>query len=587
VAVKVIKPWWGEDPEWARNFEREAQLLASMSDPGIVQIFDVGSAPEGLYYVAELVDGESLAARLRRGPVPTAEACDIAQQLARALARAHERRVVHRDVKPANVLISRDGRIKVGDFGVAYLAEGSTDAAAATIAGTPKYMAPEQAEGEPTAPATDVYGVGIVLYEMLAGHPPFEGSSAVELGMHHVHDTPPPLPPDTPPALARIVERALLKDPAERYADGAELADALARARNRLSDRRVSAPDEDYPAAGSPGGGVATIAPPTKVVRGPAATGRTRVAPRPATPPGRAGSRRRTAADRRSRRERVPATMLGEPMSRRRNLDPGARRRRVAVLAFVALVAGGMLTGAILLAQGSVRVPRLEGMTKGEIRATAARMNFNAAFSSRYSRKRSGTAIAQSPRAHTKVKDGSTVAVVLSAGPAPVKVPALVHKSEQNAETILGGLKLKDTVDNIAAPGVTPGLVTAQSPQAGKSVAPGTVVTLSVAETPRYRPLTSFTSNGSGRSVPFEIRGTQWQIVESMSYVGTCTFIFICDGPTATVTDFKTGQTVDQFGLAQGSNHTRSEKLGAGVYQITISPGNDTARWQVNVDDYY
>ena len=145
VAVKVIKPWWAEDPAWARSFEREAQLLASVNDPGIVQIFDVGSAPEGLYYVAELVDGESLADRLRGGPLAAAAAAEIAEQLARALASAHAQRVVHRDVKPANVLISHDGRIKVGDFGIARLAEGTSDGGLATIVGTPLYMAPEQA----------------------------------------------------------------------------------------------------------------------------------------------------------------------------------------------------------------------------------------------------------------------------------------------------------------------------------------------------------------------------------------------------------------------------------------------------------
>jgi len=212
VAIKVIKPWWAEDPVWVRSFEREAQLLARVHDPGIVQIFDVGHANEGLYYVAELVDGESLAARLRRGPIPPSEAREIAEQLCRALAPAHAQRIVHRDIKPANVLLSADGRIKVADFGVARLAEGSTDGAGATIVGTPRYMAPEQARGQPTSPATDVYAIGIVLYEMLAGRPPFSERSAVELALRHLHDPPPPLPASTPSALAAIVERSLATD---------------------------------------------------------------------------------------------------------------------------------------------------------------------------------------------------------------------------------------------------------------------------------------------------------------------------------------------------------------------------------------
>ncbi|MDQ6778971.1 MAG: serine/threonine protein kinase, partial [Actinomycetota bacterium] len=228
VAVKVIKPWWADDPEWVRSFELEAQLLARVNDPGIVQIFDVGHAKEGLYYVAELVDGESLADRLRRGPLAPAEARGIAEQLCRALTRAHSQRVIHRDIKPANVLISADGRVKVGDFGVARLAEGSTDGAAATVVGTPRYMAPEQARGGSTGPATDIYGVGIVLYEMLAGHPPFTERSAVELALRHLHDPPPPLDGRTPRALVEILGRALAKRPEDRYPSAGAMADALA-----------------------------------------------------------------------------------------------------------------------------------------------------------------------------------------------------------------------------------------------------------------------------------------------------------------------------------------------------------------------
>ena len=220
----------GEDPEWVRSFELEAQLLARVNDPGIVQIFDVGHAKEGLYYVAELVEGESLADRLRCGAVAPAEARGIAEQLCRALSRAHAQRVIHRDIKPANVLISADGRVKVGDFGVARLAEGSTDGAGATIVGTPRYMAPEQARGGSTGPATDVYGAGIVLYEMLAGHPPFMERSAVELALRHLNDPPPPLPDRTPAALVEVVERALAKRPEDRYGTAAAMAEALAHA---------------------------------------------------------------------------------------------------------------------------------------------------------------------------------------------------------------------------------------------------------------------------------------------------------------------------------------------------------------------
>src|SRR5271170_2812667 len=183
VAVKVIKPWWAEDSAWVERFQHEAQLLARVNDPGIVQVFDFGHAEEGPYYVAELVEGESLSDRLRRGPLPPEQARGVAAQLCGALGSAHRQGVLHCDVKPANVMLTPDGRVKVGDFGVARLAEATSRAATGTVVGTPRYMSPEQARGITTTAATDVYSAGIVLYEMLAGRPPFVAGSAVELGI--------------------------------------------------------------------------------------------------------------------------------------------------------------------------------------------------------------------------------------------------------------------------------------------------------------------------------------------------------------------------------------------------------------------
>jgi serine/threonine protein kinase len=187
VAVKVIKPWWADDPAWVGVFERETRLLARLNDPGIVQIHDVGQAPQGLYYVSELVEGENLARRLREtggAGLDARQARRIALGLCRALAVAHAHGIVHRDVKPANILLSGDGpypTVKVADFGVARLAQGAStttagERAGAAVAtslavGTPRYMAPEQGRDGPATPATDVYSVGIVLYEMLAGRP--------------------------------------------------------------------------------------------------------------------------------------------------------------------------------------------------------------------------------------------------------------------------------------------------------------------------------------------------------------------------------------------------------------------------------
>ncbi|MEA2197966.1 MAG: eukaryotic-like serine/threonine-protein kinase [Solirubrobacteraceae bacterium] len=581
VAVKVIKPWWAEDPEWVRSFELEAQLLARVNDPGIVQIFDVGHAKEGLYYVAELVDGESLADRLQRGPLSAPEARGIAEQLCRALTRAHAQRVIHRDIKPANVLISARGQVKVGDFGVARLAEGSTDGAGATIVGTPRYMAPEQARGGRTGPATDVYGVGVVLYEMLAGRPPFAEKTAVELALRHLHDPPPPLPRSTPVALKEIVERALAKRPEDRYRSAGAMADALARA------GLVEAGDE------------AATAPMITARR--AATDRRPAADRAAS------ADRHPAADRRPATpatatalldrppdpdpDPVAATRVQVPTIPRHEVYTSPRgRRRAAIAAGLALLVLGIVVAvgvARLTAAAPVRVPDLHGARRAAITAQLRRLGLKPAFHVKHSRAPAGSAIAESPKPGTKVSAGGTVRITLSDGPPPIPVPQLVGQPGGEARTVLSGLGLRATLTPVPAPGVNPGIVTRESPAATAALKPGSTVTLLVAEQPRWRPLTSFAGNASGQSVPFRILGKQWRVVYSMSYQGLCTLIFFCSGPNARVVRPSAKATVAQFGIGEGSGKTQVFASGPGLYQIAVAPGSDTAKWSVQVEDYY
>ncbi|HET7047702.1 MAG TPA: protein kinase [Solirubrobacteraceae bacterium] len=575
VAVKVIKPWWAEDPEWVRSFEREVQLLASVNDPGIVQIFDVGSAPEGLYYVSELVDGVSLSKRLKAGPLGPVEACEVAEQLAQALAAAHAQRVVHRDIKPANVLISSDSRVKVGDFGIARLFEENADGSA-TIVGTPTYMAPEQAHGRLGSPATDVYCAGIVLYEMLAGHPPFEAKTTVELALRHVQDPPPPLPDHTPEPLIQIVNRALQKEPAERYRDGKALARALSKAREEL-------PDEDLPAqrpgvrTGAVGllereVGTSTTAPIVRTRRdrtsAPKSTAATPKGPA-ATPKGPTGTR------------------IGNPVSSRRNVNPAERRQRVLIFVCVLAVVGGMITAALAIAPKHVTVPSLRGLSSGRVTATAHRLHLRLTVRHRHSTAAAGTAIAQDPAAGSRVKEGATLTVTLSDGPPPVPVPGVVGYSSADAQSTLKQAKLHPSITMVPALGGAPGDVIAQSPDAGKHVAPGSTVTVSVGEPRRLRALTTLQGSDDGRSVPFRIRGARWEIVYSMGYQDTCTFLLFCSGPSATMTNVTSGATVDQFDLSEGDNKTRIFDAGPGTYQITVSAGDDAAQWSIKVDDYY
>ena len=505
VAVKVIKPGWTEDPEWVDRFEREAQMMARVSHPGIVQIHDIGHDQGRVYYIAELVEGDSLAARLSQGPLAPSRARDIAEQLCWALAEAHAQRIVHRDIKPANVLIGRGGRVKVGDFGIARLAPHSGQGVAGTITGTPGYMAPEQARGGAPTPASDVYSVGVVLAEMLGG--------------------------SAPPPLAKILERALAEDPAARYPSAREMAEALARA-------ELDAGDASAPAA--------------------------------------------------ELRRPGPASTRVRRLSPRVNVNPSERRRYRGLLAAVALLLVGMIAAAILTANGTTRVPDLVGIGRPAIAARAHARHLRVSFMRRYDQAAAGTAIAQRPTPGRVLSDGSTVRVVLSAGPRPVEVPPLVGQRAVDAQAILAHLHLAADLKQVAAPGVTPGLVIAQSPAPTASRPPHSVVALSVAEVPRWRPLTSFSGDGAGSSVPFRIRGDRWRVLYSMGWDGTCGFFgLFCSGPTARVLHASSGATVGQFGLGAGSGQAEVFNSGPGTYQIRVSPGSDGAHWSIQVEDDY
>jgi serine/threonine-protein kinase len=574
VAVKVIKPWWADDPEWVATFERETRLLARVSDPGIVQIYDVGHAPEGLYYVSELVDGESLASRLRRGPLPAWEACGVAAQLCRALAGAHAQRIVHRDIKPANIMLSTEDRVKVGDFGVARLAEGSTEGTAASIVGTPRYMAPEQGRGHPTTPATDVYSAGVVLYEMLSGAPPFTAVSVVELALCHLQEPPPPLSPRLPMALVAIVQRALAKDPAQRYADGAEMAEALLQARR--TGGRSERPRSAQARAGRPPRALVGAA------AGPRRSGTPPPPPRPPTPP---NMRIRTPAPPPSPPAPGPdGTRRAAQFSPRRNVNPAARRRAGAALGLVIVLLVAMVAAALVIGHTTyTRVPSVLHRSRASALSALRRAHLRATTQRAYALAAAGTVIGQAPRRRTRVARGTTVHLTISRGPAPVHVISFVHQSAADAQRSLHALGLRTAVRDVPAPGTRPGIVVGQTPAGGERPR-GSTVALSVAEVPRWHTVTTFTGRDSGA---FHIIGRRWRIVYTMGFHGTCTWILFCSGPTARVVDPGTGRYVAGFGLQSGTGQLQSFDSGAGSYEVRVTPGSDDAGWSLQVQDDY
>jgi serine/threonine-protein kinase len=233
VAVKVLKSELTQDQTFLERFRTEARTTASLQHNGIANVFDYGEvAGTGdipvAYLVMEFVDGEPLSAQLARdGRLPATRVLEIVRQAALALSEAHRAGMVHRDVKPGNLLVRKsDGAVKITDFGIARAADAVPLTQNGMVVGTAQYFSPEQAEGRVVGPPSDVYSLGVVAYECLAGRLPFLADSPVTVAMMQIRDVPPPLPPDVPPPVRALVLRTLAKDPRQRFANGGELADA-------------------------------------------------------------------------------------------------------------------------------------------------------------------------------------------------------------------------------------------------------------------------------------------------------------------------------------------------------------------------
>ncbi len=319
VAVKLLRAGYAGHPETLARFQAEARHAASLSHPGIAQVYDYGEDGQP-FLVMELVDGPSLAAVLRQGPLPPGAAMDVVAQTAAALASAHAAGLVHRDVKPGNLLLGPGQQVKVTDFGIAHAAGSAPLTRTGTLVGTPAYLAPERVAGQGATPASDLYSLGIVGYECLSGVPPFTGAP-VEVALAHHRGELPPLGPAVPAEMAALVASLTAKDPAARPASAAEVA-------------RWAAGLRDTPAAAQPGGwqAVAPAGPapplPATLLGGPTLAGQPAI-----------------LADAHTTVQ-LPAQA---PLARGRRLGGGTGRGRLLVLAAAAAVAAVL---AVWLAAG-------------------------------------------------------------------------------------------------------------------------------------------------------------------------------------------------------------------------------------------
>jgi serine/threonine-protein kinase len=454
VAVKLLHERFAQDAEFVERFRREASSAASLSHANIVSVYDRGEW-NGTYYIAmELLEGRSLDQIVREeAPLTPERAIELTEQVLRAARFAHKRGVVHRDLKPHNVLVDDEGRVKVTDFGIAR-AGSSEITQTGSIMGTARYLSPEQAQGEAVGPSSDLYAIGILLYELLTGTVPFEGESVVAIALRHLSE--PPRPPSglvssISPNLDAIVLRALAKDPANRFADADEFLAALAGERERLRS-------ED-------GSRTATFAPmmlPVPLATG-AAQGTQTLLPAEVVPadPGYWDS---------------TATSIIGP-----GLPPRQRRGGPAwpwALFGAVLAAAAIVALVLLLVPKRETVPKVIGLT--QVQAGAKLSGFNIVPTFHPSGVTPGIVYAQTPPAGTVISKGDTVAIYVSSGPGQRTVPYVTGEPAAQAKRSLRleGFRYDETSQPSAS--VKKGEVISTSPAAGSTAGPGSVVALTV-----------------------------------------------------------------------------------------------------------
>jgi serine/threonine protein kinase len=488
VAVKLLRSEYAEEPAFLERFRTEARRTAALSHGGIASVFDYGEVEEPdltAYLVMELVDGMPLSGLLmREGRLDPERTLDVVAQASLALDCAHRAGVVHRDVKPSNLLIRRDGVVKVTDFGIAHATGEASQSETGMVVGTAAYLSPEQVVCRPATPASDVYALGVVAYECLAGRRPFTGEHPIALALAHHRHRPPPLPPDVPEPVRALVELAMAKDPQVRPPSAAALAHrALMTRASLLATRQRSAngsPGRYRPpapgASPAPSASVALSAsPPLDSLPGhnglSASNGAT----------GLNGSRSPngwTGADvEQETGEWTPVSLLlTRAWSRSRRLRPVAVAAMLAVLSLLAVA----LTAATGQHAATIAVPSVDGQSIAEARQALARAGFEVRVRAQPDQFiRAGIIMAQEPAAGTRLARGDLVTLTVSSGPAGVTVdPArYLGKPLDAVRAALIRLGLRVSVKT-GPPGGDPGTVVGIDPSGALRQGDGVTVTV-------------------------------------------------------------------------------------------------------------
>jgi beta-lactam-binding protein with PASTA domain/tRNA A-37 threonylcarbamoyl transferase component Bud32 len=496
VAIKILNDRYANDELFIERFRREAKSAAALSHPNIVSIYDRGEA-EGTYYIAmEVIEGRSLKELiLTRGPLPIGQTIAYTFEILDALRFAHRHGIIHRDVKPHNILIGGE-RLKVTDFGIAR-AGASQMTEAGSIMGTAQYLSPEQARGAPVTASSDLYSVGIVLYEMLTGKVPFSGDSAIEIAMKHLNELPKPpskVRPEIPEDLDQVVLRALAKAPEDRYQTAEEFAEDL----HRVEAGLPLAPETSEAATALLAAPGATIGGTTQVLP----TDATHIAPpRPQTP--------------RRPPPYQPGYMYEEPPPKRGRWAPWLL---VALLLAAAGIAGWYVFTKIqdqLAASQPVPVPNVVGIrelnAKAKIEGAGLEPKVERTASAEVDK---GIVIDQRPDAGTRIQKGDQVTIIVSTGVPKTPVPDVVGMDYADAVDALNEVNLEARKREVFSK-KPDGQVVAQDPPSGEVVDEGTTVVLrvskgkQVATVPDVLDQTESSARSELQAAGFEVQAVQ------------------------------------------------------------------------------
>jgi len=491
VALKLLYRRFAEDAEFVERFRREASSAAGLSHPNIVQVFDRGQW-DGTYYIAmELLEGRNLKEVVRdHGALDPALAADIVLQILKAARFAHRRGVVHRDIKPHNVIVDQEGRAKVTDFGIARA--GSSDMTeTGSIMGTAQYLSPEQAQGHPVDARSDLYSIGVVLYELLCGVPPFDADSPVTIALKQVSEE--PLPPRqrnpaVPPPLDAVTLRALRKEPAERFQDADAFIAALETA---MSGGHVPPAEElvdeleDEDRRHIPPARIATAAIVVLALAALAVGAWALLTPEQKTVPSVVGKGTDNASQILQNAgfevDVVPiqSDTVEENRVAGQRPEPGTQADE-----------GSVVTITVSSGPGEAPVPIVRGLTVDAATDALRQAGFKAGERREFSETvKSGRVIETSPPEGSTTRKGTTVTLVVSRGKEKVAVPDLVGSSREEAERMLQDAGLQASVSEEESEDADPGTVLRQDPAAGTQLAKGKTVALVVAKAPADVPV--------------------------------------------------------------------------------------------------